>query len=140
MGNNPTLYAYVPDPNNWIDCWGLKIDQAVSDKLTEVTDGYRGQGIYIFTDAATGKPYVGSTVDINQRMRQHIEKGKLADLDSLTFEKYSGKTRQELFDLEAQKISDLGGLESGFLANDRRPPNTGDTAKRDGRTHSFGGH
>jgi type VI secretion system protein VasG len=24
-GNNPTLYAYVHDPNSWVDVWGLDI-------------------------------------------------------------------------------------------------------------------
>lgn len=130
-GNNPTLYGYVKDTNSWIDNFGLSIDPKTLAKLKEVTGGYKGQGIYVFTDAATGKPYVGSTIDIEVRMRQHIESGKLKDLDSLSFDKYSGKTRQQLFNIEADKMAELGGLESGVLANERRPRNTGDTAKKD---------
>ena len=33
MGNNPTLYAYVPDPNTWLDPFGLDCQKAAQKEL-----------------------------------------------------------------------------------------------------------
>lgn len=65
-GNNPTLYAYVPDPNTWLDPFGL-------DPL-----GTGGYSVYALYEKGAAEPYyVGITKqEVDVRMGQHMETGR----------------------------------------------------------------
>lgn len=38
LGNNPTMYAYVKDVNNWIDAWGLIVEPQVPGDATPLVN------------------------------------------------------------------------------------------------------
>ncbi len=52
LSGEPNLYAYVEDSNTFIDVFGLT------------------SGIYIITNTTTNEAYVGSSVDIDDRLSQ----------------------------------------------------------------------
>ena len=68
-GNNPTLYAYVHDPNSWIDPLGL------------APLGTGGFSVYaLYEKGATNPYYIGITnQNIDARMGQHIASGRYGE-------------------------------------------------------------
>ncbi len=69
-GGNPTLYGYVGDSNILIDPWGL---------INAPASVPNSSGIYSLSNATTKQGYVGSSLDVNNRM-SNINHTKAQDL------------------------------------------------------------
>jgi RHS repeat-associated protein len=100
------LASMIPGGNTGGDA--EKAVKELADLLKKL--GKKCKGIYKFT-GKTGKPYVGQSSDIAQRLKQHLGSGKLPP-DEIpgveTTDVPGDKTAREI--AEQQAIDDLGGL------------------------------
>ncbi|MDG2997263.1 RHS repeat-associated core domain-containing protein, partial [Vibrio parahaemolyticus] len=88
-----------------------KFDNALPDVTKNA--GAVKQGIYEFTDTA-GKKYVGQSVNMPNRLKQHVKTGKLDPNQSVkTTEVLGGKTAREI--AEHKRIQEItGGVPARF--------------------------
>jgi RHS repeat-associated protein len=96
---------------------GVRTASKVSDTLKSSQNVT--EGIYEF-HAKTSLRYVGQSKDINKRLPQHIQSGKLEESELpkvLRTEVLGGKTQREI--AEQRRIEDLGGIKN--LENKRNP-------------------
>jgi RHS repeat-associated protein len=120
------LYAYAPNPLNWVDPLGL--DPAL---LAQLGDDANSAGVYRFTDN-TGRPYVGSTTDQDfaTRLGQHMDSGKLPqeNVGSVRTYPMNGSPDQDIYNVEASEIVRNGGraTDGGATSNVRAPSGTRD--------------
>jgi RHS repeat-associated protein len=86
--------------------------------LDDVLANWKGvEGIYEFT-AASGKKYIGQSIDIARRLKQHIVSGKFKPQDIMSFrgkEVSGGKYARRV--AEQSSIDANGGMRSGLLEN-----------------------
>ncbi|MBW1298277.1 RHS repeat domain-containing protein, partial [Aquimarina litoralis] len=141
-GNNPTMYAYTHDSNSWVDPFGLRRlakweIEALDNWLKNNGHANSLKGVYNFTDA-DGLNYTGSagtrggTSPLRVRLMTHMRKDylKANDMNSLSIQEMNNASDQQVWDREAETIRENGGIGNENVANSKRPPNTGNTAKK----------
>jgi RHS repeat-associated protein/uncharacterized repeat protein (TIGR01451 family) len=72
-------------------------------------------GLYSFTDAATGKPYVGRSVDLRRRILEHLRNGKVRPGSNFKILEIGEEALEHIDLAEQLAIRDCGGV--GNLAN-----------------------
>ena len=77
-------------------------------------------GIYKFT-ASNGKQYIGKSIDMGRRLKEHMKSGKLKDSSTVKTEKYK-ISNKGLLAIEKAKIRVSDALSKSGLANKQNAP------------------
>lgn len=131
-------YGYVHDPNTWVDILGLagcppkvKRKNKIDLRKRGAAAAFNGQrGVYIH-HYKSGRVYVGQAKNLGTRPKTSLaevpRKNKKAKSDKYTHTTFyvfdSTPTKQELDNLEAEKLKSKGGHHSNRNYNQRAAPN-----------------
>jgi hypothetical protein len=77
-------------------------------------------GLYKFK-ASNGKSYIGKSIDINRRLKEHISSGKLHPKDLKTI-KTAKVAKQDITKVERKEILNADKISKGNLANKQLAP------------------